>query len=494
MHQFSPLYLPSSDHIPLAVSALQHIPFRIDGSGSLLPSLVILSQNNQYWQNLGAAAKRTRQWTIPVVMNIIWVLVAFLLTIVDSFVDFDNFVTLPGDAGYSITAMWTYLLPLIVGWLQVGSQPEANHLRRALDDANNIAYMATTTEPALATHVTYRPTYYAIEYSTKHDNSSTTDEEKTAPIFNCSRVFIWSQSAEYISNLCKNAAAKAVRRTRVKRGKQWRTDARGASVARNWIGNEAEVVQYCMTDYNPPVDPNSRGPQPLYSAFPPSPRSSAMTATTHPGINDSTQGLLHRSSGEDEEAPPTRDRALPEKPVFAMQVFCRVAYATALALGLQWGTTGAAVLIHLNTPPKGMGCRAMSFTVYGAAATVAFLLLLFSSILSHLARRQNVDEKRSGLEILTGYIAALTRWLGKVIAFMNGLGILLSCIMQFAGVYDSCFCSSIIFGGDPNGLVSFTAEDIKGSEVYIYWVGGIIMAYGASDLYSFAIYVAAPTR
>jgi len=84
------------------------------------------------------------------------------------------------------------------------------------------------------------------------------------------------------------------------------------------------------------------------------------------------------------------------------------------------------------------------------------------------------------------------RWLGKLIAIMNGFGILLSCIMQFAGVYDNCFCSSTIFGGDPNGLVSFIEDDVKGSEVYRYWIGGIIMAFGASGLYTFAIYVATP--
>ena len=72
--------------------------------------------------------------------------------------------------------------------------------------------------------------------------------------------------------------------------------------------------------------------------------------------------------------------------VFATGVFQRVAFATALSLGLQWGTTGVALLIHLNTPPKGIGCHAIAFTV------------------------------------------------------LNGFGILVSCIMQFTGVYDNCFC------------------------------------------------------
>jgi hypothetical protein len=194
----------------------------------------------------------------------------------------------------------------------------------------------------------------------------------------------------------------------------------------------------------------------------------------------------------DEEAPTAEVRAVPGKPVFATEVFQRVVFATVLALGLQWATTGASILIHLNTPPKGFGCRSLTFTVYGVAATVAFWLLLFSSVLAHLACRQSVREKRSGLKTFVGYTAMFMRWFGKFIAILNGFGILISCMMQFAGVYDNCFCSSNIFGGNPNGLVSFIDEDVKGSEVYRYWIGGIIMAFGASSLYTFAIYVATP--
>ena len=433
-------------------------------------------------------------------MNIIWVLVSFLLSIVDSFVDFSHFITIPGDAGYSTVAVWAYLLPLVVGWLHVGSQPEANHLFKALNEAYATAYVATNEGPVLAAEVTGRPTY-AIEPSTKHINSSNADEKRTAPIFNYSRVFIWSQSAEYILSLCRHAAAKAARRVTVEHGGEWKIDTGGAIAASNWIGNEAEVMQYC-TGHRVPANPNPRDPQShippaASSAFPPSPKSSAMTLLTAATYSDSEtlvqRQLLAQPPEEDEEASPTWARALPEKPVFATGVFHRVAYAAILGLGLQWGTTGASIFIHLNTPPKGMSCRTLTFTIYGATATAAFLLLLLSSILSHLARCQNVHERRSSLKKLIGRIAALTTWFGKFIAVMNGFGILLSCIMQFAGVYDSCFCSSDVFSGDPNGLVLFIEEAFKGSEVYGYWVGGIIMAFGASALYALVIYVAAPT-
>ena len=475
--QFRYLHFPNKINLPLAISSLQHIPFRIDVSSSLLPSLIVLPENDKYWKLLGVAAKRTRQWSIPVAMNIIWVLVAFLFTIVDSFVDFNYFLTVPGDAGYSIAAVWTYLLPVVVGWLHVGSQLEADHLHDALNEAHEIAYVATDSEPALATRISGRSTR-AIEPSTRLINYVNADEKKTAPIFNYSRVFIWSQHAEHILKLYEHAASKAERRVAVRSGTVWASNDADAIAPQDRSGNEVEVVQYCAEKEEDVVASSPR-PDSQQSQIPvPHARYSAFT------FRDPSESTKY-----DEE---TAEAAIAIKPVFATEVFHRVIFATILALGLQWGTTGASVLIHLFTPPKGMGCRALTFVVYGSTGTVSFLLLLLSSILAHWARPQSLRGKRSGFKIFVGCIAALTRWLGKTLAILNGLGILLSCGMQFGGVYDNCFCSSTIFGGNPDGLVKFVEQDIKGSEVYGYWIGGIVMAFFVSVLYTFAIYVATP--
>jgi hypothetical protein len=500
--QFLDLHFPNKANISPAISSLQHIPFRIEASGSLLPSLIVLPQNDRYWRVLAVAAKRTRQWSIPVAMNVVWVLVAFVFTVVDSFVDFDAFITVPGDAGYSIAAVWAYLLPLVVGWLHVGCQPEPDHLCDALNDAHETAYVATATEPILAIRITGRSTR-AIEPSIKLIDYVDADEKKTAPVFNYARVFIWSQHAELILRLYENAAARAERRVTVQSGGVWVSDVDDMIMAHDRIGNEAEVVQYCTEEPEAIIYPGpGRGslqfpapptPHPILS---PSPEPSAtvlLMEETHANVDAFVQGPSPNAASKyDEEALSMGLREDSGKPVFATGVLRRVVFAAVLALCLQWGTTGASILIHLNTPPKGIGCRALTFILYGVAGTLAFGLLLFSSVFAHLARRRSTREQRSGLKTAIGLTAALLRWLGKFIAIVNGFGILISCTLQFAGAYDNCFCSSTIFGGDPNGLVSFTAPDIKGSEVYWYWIGGTIMAFGVSALYSFAIYLAAP--
>lgn len=469
------LHFPNKINLPQAVSALQHIPFKIDTSSSLLPSLIVLPQNDRYWKLLGVAAKRTRQWSIPVAMNIIWVLVAFLFTLVDSFVDFNYFLTVPGDAGYSIAAVWTYLLPVVVGWLHVGSQLEAGHLHDALNDAHEVAYVATVLEPVLATRIPNRSTR-AIESSTKLVDYVNADEKKTTPIFNYSRVFIWSQHAEHILRLYEHAAAKAERRIAVHRGGIWASHDVDAIVAKDRTGNVSEVMHYCAEEQGDVSNVSSRPESPQF------PLPQAPYAAFH----------VARSSDASKYDEELAEISMPLKPVFATEVLHRVAFAAVLALGLQWGTTGASVLIHIFTPPKGLGCRALTFAVYGSAATVAFLLLLLSSIIAHWARPQTHRGKRSGFKTFVGCIVAVMRWLGKTIAILNGLGILVACGMQFGGMYDNCFCSSTIFGGNPDGLVKFVEQNIKGSEVYGYWIGGVAMAFIVSILYTCAIYVATP--
>ena len=209
-------------------------------------------------------------------MNILWALVAFLLTIVDSLEDFDNFYSVPGDAGYSINAIWTYLLPVAVGWLYVGSQPEAGHLHDALNDAHEIAYVATASEPVLASGVTGRSTR-AIEPSTRHIDYANADEKKSAPIFNYARVFIWSQHAEHILRLYQHAAAKAEHRIPVRPG-DWMGDEDGTIAGHARVGNEAEVVRYCVEDlrttaYHSPRNEFFQFPPPTHHIppFPPHP-------------------------------------------------------------------------------------------------------------------------------------------------------------------------------------------------------------------------------
>lgn len=310
-------------------------------------------------------AKKTRQWNMPAAMNIMWVTVAFLLTIVDSFADFDNFLTIPGDSGYALVAVWSYLLPLVVGWLNVGSQPEADHLRVALEEANANAWIATPGEPIVASSVAGRPSR-AIEYAKRNVSRVQSDEKRTSPIFNYSRVFLWSQQAQRILKLYESASAKADQKISVS-GEDWYLSEHGVDRRNRTGGTETQVVGYC-TDSNSVPFAMAMGslafPEPMNSPY-------------TPGLGPYTPSPYTPEAKFLPELPSYFSRRNTRRPLWAPHVFERVAFAFCLGILLQWGSSGAgafclfqpfrctqtrllAVMIHMETPPKGIGCRSLT--------------------------------------------------------------------------------------------------------------------------------------
>ncbi|KAF9648211.1 hypothetical protein BDM02DRAFT_3096835, partial [Thelephora ganbajun] len=324
---FMDVKYPNSKLIPTVLAAFHHVPVRISHRPPLLHSLIVLPQNNEFWSHL-AAANKTRRWSIPLVMSYVLVIFSVILTLVDSI------SSRPGDIGYSIAAIWTFLLPLIIGWLQVGCEPEPSHLRNSLDAANLKAWVATEQrdQPVKSP--------LAIEFMKVEDvDLAREDELKPVPVFNYSRAFVTPLNAELILELMKNAATNTEQRIPVGspagRVPAW-VEAEGGKIhPENRVGTDTEVTEYC-------------------------------TRTTDP--------LL-----------PLHDPRLVTPSRWASGTWKRVAIASALALGLQWGTAGAAVMIHYIAPPPGLGCRAFSFLLYGTAGTLSFFLFLASSILAHMS-------------------------------------------------------------------------------------------------------------
>ncbi|KAF9645087.1 hypothetical protein BDM02DRAFT_3189991 [Thelephora ganbajun] len=76
---------PNSKAISTVMSTLQHVPIRISSDLNLVSSLIVLPRNGGYWGLLLKGAEKTRRWSIPLVMNFAWAIIATLLTTIDSF-------------------------------------------------------------------------------------------------------------------------------------------------------------------------------------------------------------------------------------------------------------------------------------------------------------------------------------------------------------------------------------------------------------------------
>jgi len=473
---FLDLKYPNSDAISTVISAFQHIPIQVSPNPLLLPSLIVLPQNNGYWDLLLKGVEKTRRWSIPMVMNFVWVVFAILLTIIDSF-----HLHQSDDVGYAIVATWTYLLPLILGWLHVGSQPEPNHLRDCLDAANKIAWVATDQKgrPALAMDITGQSTR-AIEFMRGDVDTARKDELRTAPVFNFSRIFSWAIKAQHVLSLVRNTAAKADQRIPVDhygtgQGAVWVASDSGNVANENRLGTDEQVINYC-TEGTTPFEKVFGAPSPV---VPPSPVSSRTPNTPIALLPFYDPRNTRRYSD-------TR---------WASGIWSRVALAALLALGLQWGTVGAAVVIHYWKAPIGLGCRALSFLVYGSVATVAFFLCLGSSILTHVSRPQHgptywlswSQRCLNGWAVFCGYC-------GKVLAVASGIGILVVCFFQSAGAFNNCYCSSMTFDNGFHDVIFLTINYVVGPSLVHVWIGGLIMAFLTSLLFGVSIYLGTPPR
>ena len=450
----------NSGLIPTALAAFHNIPVKIEYSPPFLQSLVVLPKNDQYWPQL-AAANKTRRWSIPLVMSYFLAIFSVILSMADSISSHS------GNIGYAISSIWTFLLPLILGWLHVGCEPEPCHLRNSLAAANRNAWVATgkRDQPTRMTEPK------AIEFARADDiDLARRDEYKPVPTFNYSRTFVTPMIAEVVLRLTKNASANARRHIPVKSTSggevtEWVESGGDEILSENRVGTTTEVTEYCT--------------RVLYlserTSRPVTPLDIQSTDTTNSTLLD--DGLIT----------PSR---------WAPGIWKRVTIASILALGLQWGTAGAAIFIHYLTPPAGLGCRSFAFLIYGITSTLSFFLFLASSILAHMCRPlpgQVPTRSRSRTYQNAG--AIICRWLGKCVAIVSAIGILLVCFFQVTGAFDNCFCASTAFGRWGRQPVVFTGINfVPDSRTLSLWIGGLVAAFLTSILFGFSMYIGSPPR
>ncbi|KAJ6611596.1 hypothetical protein B0H10DRAFT_353009 [Mycena sp. CBHHK59/15] len=148
--------------------------------------------------------------------------------------------------------------------------------------------------------------------------------------------------------------------------------------------------------------------------------------------------------------------------------------AALVALFLQWGTTGVAAFVAYSTPSVGIGCRSGSYLIYGLAATVSWLVLILSNLLSH-AVMQRVVRDPDGRIGSIGWLAVGTRLGGKTLAICNAIWLVASGVMGDIGVFQSCWCQtdSLQYGQSGWAPVFKGQQDLRNVAQSI-WIGGFI--------------------
>jgi hypothetical protein len=417
--------------------------------------------------------------TFSLVAQILAAGVAWLFTIASGFLESrgDRVVANQLSSG----TLWLWLIPVIWGWVMVGTQNSADSIDEALKA--DIAYRTkeppigngeALTEKAEQRGIAVRsglavqphrvqtnegafdvPPIVNLEVPRWLGADIMGDEKREGPVFNYARVFTWWQFAQTIESAltetlngiatgrtCKPSQEKDMVRP-------WNTEIRGED---NLAGDSYSTAQYCGLD-------------------------------------------LHRG----------QVLAYPEWSDIDSEVWKRIFVASFVALFVLWGTTGPGLLIAYYTPTKGVGCRSASYLVYGGLATLVWLLLAVSALFSHAAmlryqrkhreapsmdfRRPSITSptirarshdnyERDVVHSIYCACAVITRLLGKTVAVSNTIWLILTSLLEYTAVYDRCYCR----GNQPGlGLargwvVLFKTENDLADYATTPWAGGVAMS------------------
>jgi hypothetical protein len=453
--------------------SLQQSPIRLVEDNGLLASLIVLPQNDKWWAELAKGIDCSHRWSISIAASIAWVVIAYIFSVVGSFTA--GIANGIHSNGLGVGSLWLWLLPIVIGWLQFQPKSDAALLKSAVERANEQTYIATD-DGKTPVPVNKGPNdARAIELTLKEVDDLHRDEKCTSPVFNYARFLPWVQAVEDVTEAFQAASDNFHNHKSVDPSIAWDTVEKGQKpTQRNRMGTRAQVEKYCTLDLA--------------------------------------------------KKPPASGRWRPK-------VLSRMFLASALALMLQWGTAGAALIQAWYTPTRGenftvlfpscllitvtgLGCRSASYLFYAVLSTIVWMMLVTSSILTHYAsttqypseghairegkakdeERQVKDEERQALlkgkavrhRSIARRASIILRRLGKIVAAFNSVWAVVVCVCQFGNVFDNCFCNSSVFSlGTERAYAAIAIQDLDFWIVQSAWIGSVFLAGGTVAIYAF---------
>jgi len=221
------------------LSSLQQSPLKIETRDGLLASLVVLPQNDEWWSELVEWINYTHTWSISAATSIGWVVVAYIFTLTESFIGSIK------PSGRGVGSLWLWLLPIVIGWLQISPKCDSTRLSSAVDRANKIAYFATDEGDIVpAKHA--KTEARAIKLTITEVDYLRRDEKCTAPIYNYARFLPWVQAVEQVSTAFKAASERYHGHEPVDPSKKWEELEGDELHANNRVGNKTQIEEYCV--------------------------------------------------------------------------------------------------------------------------------------------------------------------------------------------------------------------------------------------------------
>ena len=114
----------------------QHVPVQVhQGPERELAHLIVLPQNRTWWTDLDKELRKTRRpWTYSLIAQLFWAFFAQLLAIIDFLITASTSSII--GLGLAVGSLWIWMIPVVFGWVCIGTQTSAGTFKAALTTIN----------------------------------------------------------------------------------------------------------------------------------------------------------------------------------------------------------------------------------------------------------------------------------------------------------------------------------------------------------------------
>lgn len=349
-----------------------------------------------------AVANKERRFTASLAAQAVSVIIAFSFTWVDAFGS-EHIGTTVTAFGLATALCWSWVAIIVLGWFFAGVSISNHPISEAIKQANRLQRNA---KPRLAPFIAPEELGY---FSLSRRIAG--DVERAGPLYNYAKAFVWTYNVDH---LLTTLHAHILRQ----QGTNALSPAPSAGAASITFPEPIPLLIF---------------PHPTSAGAPTIAASShlSLPEVGPEGENKSSYRYFHSE--------------YLEKVGWKRSVHQRMFWSAISAIVLNTSTVGAAFWLDFLTPSIGLGCRSGGILVYWMTSYIVWVLMVSSAWISNhwsvRAAAQHIKKDRSpGNLYLLGAVAVILRLVGKGLAILNSIWIIMHCLFEFTGFYNRCFC------------------------------------------------------
>jgi len=226
---------PNSRSAVSILVSLQQVPLKLHFDHTSFSSLVVLPENDIWWEYFSELVDYSHTWSVSTATSLVWVIVAYIMTVINSSNAYDS--------GRVTGSMWLWLIPIVIGWLQISPKCDFGRLQSAYERADRYTRGATVKSDIGKPSA---PSRRALTICAEEEDVMSPDELLTPPVFNYSRALQWASTVNTAFLVFKAASDKARNRITVQPGSDWvESDTLNDIHPSNRCGSPEEIARYC---------------------------------------------------------------------------------------------------------------------------------------------------------------------------------------------------------------------------------------------------------